>query len=436
MLKANIPDGSVDVNGTTMTTKEFAIESLKDQIRTTLQNGVADGSIKNGNDDDKMAGLFYKTLYATLAHNDLVDEKGGAAFTASLRGDITEKGPGGVIRVRKDALTAFDTYLTMSGDPDISGGYLARMFPDDKVRGMLEQSKRFYSANLDLSTAMIKAQEVIANGTDPEKITHEYYEKVNDKTDQAIRTAIGNDSWWRDKLPVFINGKAIFDTVDQSYEKQLLTNERSKASAYIRARADSYNALSPGQDPEVSIALGMQDFQNDMVQVRGQMLIGDHRRGDRIDQKMFTDAPNGDPGGKPLTYDHVAVQDAINHTLAIKGKEFWPQWWNEGADKNRNTWWHKDYDPTGTLAMPVNVTYNPNTGTVGLQMHDNKGTPLGDTIYLSAKSIGDTYRYDYLDKPGVLGKLYDTTMDKAVAQTRGMNAGELGADVGNLVKPK
>ena len=414
---ANIPDGSVEVNGQTMTTKEFAIESLKDSVKTTIQNGIASGKI-DGTDEDKVTGLFYKTLYATLAHNDIVDEKGGAAFTASLRGDITEKRDG-VIHVRKDALQAFDTYLTMSSDPDISASYTARMFPDDKVRGLLEQSKKFYANNLDLETAMLNAQTVIANGNDPQKITHEYYSKVEAGVDDAIKKAIGNDSWWRGILPPF----PAIQPVSSDYEKNLLTNERAKAATYIRSRADAYNAMQPGQDPSVSIDMAMQDFQNDMVQVRGQMIIGDHKRGTRIDQVMFTDAPNGQSGGKPLSYDKIAVQDAINNVIERQGKEFWPQWWLQGDDSRR--------PPTGANSLaPVNVTYNPTLGIVGLQMHDKKGKPLGDTVYLSAKEIGDTYRYDYLDKPGTLGKLYDTVMDTSARSLKKIPSIMEGIDAG------
>jgi hypothetical protein len=385
----NIPEGTVTYNGQDMTTKEYGITKMKEDIRDSI--------LRTGKTGDEAEGLFYKMYFTQLAHNGIVDEKAGDAMVASLRNLTPQKGKDGNMHFTKDALTAFDNYLTMSNDPEISDGYVARTFTDDKVRGFLEQAKQMYSLNLDLETAMLKAHEAIANGRDPKKITHQYYADVQNKVDDAIKNAIGTNRWWTDLVPrfPFLGGASGQD------EAKLLAGERGKAETYIRDRADAYNANEPGQSPEVSIQMAMADFQNDMIQVRGQMIIGDHRQGKRIDQKMFRDEKTGNP----LDYGHQAVNDAVNAYIERHGQTMWPDFWLQGADRR---------PATGAPSLaPVTVSYNPTLGAVGFQFHDKDGKPLGQMHWEYAKAIGDEYRASYLDQPGVLGELYDKGMDTA-----------------------
>lgn len=384
----NIPEGTVTYNGQDMTTKEYAITKMKEDIRDSI--------IRSGKTGDEAEGLFYKLYFTQLAHNGIVDEKAGDAMVASLRNLSPQKGKDGNMHFTKDALTAFDNYLTMTNDPEISDGYVARTFTDDKVRGFLEQAKQMYSLNLDLETAMLKAHESIANGNDPKKITHQYYADVQGKVDEAIKTAVGTNRWWTDLVPRF----PFLGGVDTTTEKTLLTNERFKAETYIRDRADAYNAMQPGQTAAVSIKLAMDDFQNDMIQVRGQMIIGDHKQGKRIDQKMFRD----EKSGNPLDYGPRAVNDAVNAYIMSHGKSMWPEFWQQGDDSMRT-------DSLGPSGAPVTVSYNPTLGLVGLQFHNKDGKPLGQMHWEDARTIGQEYRMSYLDQPGMLGELYDKGMD-------------------------
>ncbi len=403
----NLPDGTVDDNGIKKPVMEYAI----DQLKASIKNSVNEGIINKQISEDDAGGILYKQLYTKLAKNGIVDKQGSDAFQAAARGDFTEKVDGKIV-VRADAKDAFNAYMMMKNTPDIGDAYAASMFPDPQVRAKMEQSARMYSLNMDIDTAMLKAQQQLSDPNfNPTELSSAYYGNIDKKVDEAIKISIGNNGFFSNtSLAPF------FNTVSGEYEKSLLTTERGKASAYIRDRADNYNSINPRQDPEVSIKMAMQDFENNSIQVRGQMLIGDSSRNRRLDQVMGLSK-----------FGKQAPEEAINELLEARGKEMWPEYWDNPKYGRRPM--------TGAASlMPVNLTFDQNTGLIGFQFLDQQGTPKGATHYMDAEDIG-TYYKKTNSQPSWFAKKYDSFTDTFVPSEQ-RDAARAGGEIGEMVQPQ
>lgn len=382
---ANLPQGTVDDNGIKKPVKQFAIDELKRSIGSTLQDGVERGQIKQEN----ATGILYKEVYKKLAKNGVVDEEGSKAFSAAIRGDfIIKSADGKRLIVREDAKDAFNAYMMMKNTPEIGAAYAASMFPDDDVRVKLEQADRMYSMNMDIDTAMAQAQLQLSDKTfDPQAVSKQYYDKIESTVDTAIQNAIGNGG--------FLARSAIgmvFKTTEGKYEDNLRTLERGKATNYIRDKADAYKAAYPNASPEAVIEMAKQDFENNMVQVRGQMLIGDRSKGTRLDQLMGVDS-----------FGPTGASDAINLFIEQRGKYLWPDLYEKSIPA------HKEY-PWSAPGPNVSLTFDQNSGIVGFRLLDAKGVPQGAAHFVRAEDIGKDY-IEEKKNPSFIAKAYDAATD-------------------------
>lgn len=387
----SLPTGDVDVGGAKMSVRQYAIDKLKNDEAAAIRNGIKQGDIKPENGPS----LLYNNVYTKLARNDIVDEKSSSAMQASILGNIFEN-KNGKPAIRQSALETFDTYMQLAENPNIPDGYLARMFPSPDARSLLEQASQFYSLDTDMETALGKAYERLhEKDFDKTSLSTKYGDTISKKIDDAITQTAGNNGFLNS-----ITG-GLFAPTLPSFEEALLTTERSKASQYVRNRADAYHNMNPRQDPEVSINMALKDFQNDSLQVHGKLVLGDHSRGERLDQKMGIE-----------DYGKQAPNDAVSGILEAFGKDMWPAQWEASV----NRYWTPR---AGTDSIPMDVNYSAASGMVGFQLLDDKGSPQGDMHFMSAYDIGRWYKAKKAKEgPGFISRAYDSTMDFIIEDDR------------------
>ncbi|QXP44061.1 cell wall hydrolase [Stappia phage SI01] len=230
-----------------MSAKEYGIEALRSRALDA-----------NPGNPEGVARSFF----GALQRQDVVDEKTRAQMVGGLSGPIIDEK---TKKVNQSALEAYDLYMSLRNDPQISDEYLAKTVGDPYVRNLLELAYTLDAGNLTEAEALIRAKSI---ADDPNADKSGFA-----RTDAFRRKAqeVG------DKLIEEIAGPSTLSWLTLQYDQFELEDATRKGGEAVRQRimqaADAYKLQFPWQDDAAALELAKQDVKGRMNVLSGNIIL-------------------------------------------------------------------------------------------------------------------------------------------------------------------
>lgn len=334
-----------------------------------------------------------------MQHGGVVDEDLAGSVTAGASGIIVGKDG----KVNEDAREALDTWLRLNR-VDPTGSYASKYAQTEQSRNLLMLAEKFYTGGYDLDSALRKAGEFISTGlSDPPDITKttDFTRKLQTQMTANFDPIMGAQGW-------FETSKVRMGDKAYALNTQAVTDQLRGA---ISAKAWTYFAAEPQNDPDVIMKKAAQDVIKDSVLIGGNVLTPRAAGGTPIMEQMglrWTDAE-----GKTQSYPADAASEAV---------DMWVKKFAEDriadveAGLDDSTGWARQYKKrrggTGVFSSaraggifrdhnpvpPYYASWDQDSGTLVVQLWENEDrkstVPYAEAkpIHIPLAEVGEYYR--------------------------------------------
>ncbi|QIG73205.1 cell wall hydrolase SleB-like protein [Rhizobium phage RHph_I40] len=403
--------------------EEYGVYALQKNVKDTLQQAVADGRMT----PEQAAVEYNKTVYENLADQGVYDKQFGRQVTAAVSGDLIDKDG----KPTDAALHALDWYMQLRDNPKVGGAYLAGTIEDDATRTLLETAAQMYDGRADFATAITRANTILnANPdalTDIRKAT-EVETNVGLKASQTVGEMLDRGNW----MSRLINGQ----DWDADRLTKMATGNMEKLSSWVADRSKTYQLQNTKEPINVSVAKARDDLARNSIVMGDSVIIGDERKGTRLDQVMGLEG-----------YDRTAPNDALSEYLnSGAGSTHWGELWD------KQTGYRMGKNSDGSLPMllfhknqpRVQATYNPEFKMIEVQLYKQDGsdeTVPFKPMMLDPKVLGDRFKkVKGLDNGGYIARTTRAVVDDFATASQNRDAvqgaADAGATMGSMFKPK
>lgn len=372
------PNKTKEVNG-----EEYGVWALKKSTSDSYNQQVADKTMTA----EEAGVAFYNDVYSNLAKQNVYDREFGRQVAAAVHGDVIgpDKQPTDAV------MKAVDFYMQMRDNPEVGLEYLHGMIEDEQARTFLETAANLYDGQQDISTAILRASSILNQPVTSEMKLEKnlaFYGQVDAKLTENVNAVTDRGTWLQRVLP---------GTFDEARVNKTVEVSKASMRNYISRQAETYHMMNPREPIDVSIKKASADFQRNAVVVGTNVLMGNEKKGTRLDQVMGV-----------TEMGRTAPHDIIHDYVDSIGKDTWGALWDQQprAFGDTNARWGD-----GRPVPELQVSYNATSGTLEVQLYkDNKFTEtVGEPLYLDAKTLGNWYKQKERAKQG--GVVNDTWRD-------------------------